>query len=100
MTEVRWTDSAQDDLAAIQSNLRRISDQAADELPGRLIDRTALLSEQPRMGRVIPEFGNALLRELIEGGFRLLYEVFPDRVEVWAVAYGREQLIKSAERSR
>lgn len=46
------------------------------------------------MGRVIPEFGNPLLRELIEGGYRLLYEVFPDRVEVWGVAYGRERLIK------
>lgn len=50
------------------------------------------------MGRVIPEFGNPLLRELIEGGFRLLYEVFPDRVEVWAIAYAREQLVKGAEK--
>ena len=45
------------------------------------------------MGRVM-EFENVLLRELIEGGLRILYEVFPDRVEVWGVAYGREQLIK------
>jgi hypothetical protein len=33
------------------------------------------------MGRVIPELENVLLRELIEGGLRILYEVFPDRVE-------------------
>jgi hypothetical protein len=46
------------------------------------------------MGRTIPEFGNELLRELIEGEYRILYEVFPDRVEVWGIAYGREQLIK------
>lgn len=46
------------------------------------------------MGRVIPEFNNPLLRGLIEGPWRILYEVFPDRVEVWAVAYGREQLLK------
>lgn len=50
------------------------------------------------MGRMVPEFHNVLLRELIEGGFRILYEVFPDRVEVWGVAYGREQLIKPTPR--
>lgn len=94
MIGVRWTESAQDDLAAIQQSLRQLSEQAADRLPGRLIERTALLSEQPRMGRVIPELGSELLRELIEGNFRILYEVFPDRVEVWGVAYGREELIK------
>jgi toxin ParE1/3/4 len=94
LTPVVWTISAQDDLAAIQANLARVSEAASARLPTRLTDRSQLLEEQPRMGRTIPEFGNELLRELIEGEYRILYEVFPDRVEVWGIAYGREQLIK------
>lgn len=95
MIPVVWTESAQADLEVIQDNLRRLSDSAAERLPARLIDRTAMLGVHPQMGRTIPEFRNPLLRELIEGGYRLLYEVFPDRVEVWGIAYGREQLVKT-----
>ena len=46
------------------------------------------------MGRKIPEFDNELLRELVESEYRILYEVFLDHVEVWGIAYGREQLLK------
>jgi len=80
----------------IASSFARMSALAAERLPATLIARTAALAEFPLMGRVIPEFGNPLLRELIEGGLRILYEVFPDRVEVWGVAYGRETLIKDS----
>jgi plasmid stabilization system protein ParE len=96
LTPVLWTDSAQDDLAAIQANLRLVSASAADALVPRLIDRTAQLEDYPPMGRKIPEFDNDLLRDLIEGEYRIFYEVFPDRVEVWAIAYGREKLMKGA----
>jgi hypothetical protein len=54
-------------LEVIQDNLRRLSDSAAERLPARLIDRTAMLGVHPQMGRTIPEFRNPLLRELIEG---------------------------------
>jgi plasmid stabilization system protein ParE len=82
------------DLASVRYDLSILSPQAADRLPATLLRRALALADHPRMGRVIPEFGNPLLRELIEGGYRILYEVFPDRVEVWGVAYGREQLVK------
>ena len=94
MTPVVWTISAQDDLAAIRANVARVSEAAAARLRARLTDRSQLLEEQPRMGRTIPEFNNELLRELIEGEYRILYEVFPDRVKFWGIAYGRERLNK------
>ena len=39
----------------------------------------------PGSGRMIPEFQMEHLRELLEQEFRLLYEVFHDRVEVFGV---------------
>lgn len=32
---------------------------------------------------------NPYMRELIEGDYRILYERFPDRVEIFAVLHGR-----------
>lgn len=40
------------------------------------------------MGRVMPEFGNRYVRELIEGDYRIIYERFADRVEVLAIIHG------------
>jgi hypothetical protein len=42
---------------------------------------------------VIPEFQVESLRELLEDEFRILYEIYPDRVEVFGVVSARRQLL-------
>ena len=46
----------------------------------------------PFSGRIVPEFGIELVREVIEPPFRIIYEVFPDRVEVVAMRHGRQDI--------
>jgi len=58
-----------------------------------MIHRSAQLAEFPELGRVIPELGIEKLRELLEGEYRLMYELFANRVEVWGIAHGRQQLL-------
>lgn len=41
---------------------------------------------------MIPEFQMDRLREVIEEGFRLMYEVFDDRVEVFGVVSARQDV--------
>ncbi|MBE0611321.1 MAG: hypothetical protein IH609_18205 [Dehalococcoidia bacterium] len=50
------------------------------------------LAEFPWSGRVIPEFQTEHLREVLEQGFRILYEVFPDRIEVFGMISSRRNL--------
>ena len=57
-----------------------------------IVARGQQLSEFPRSGRVIPEFQTEHLREVLEQGFRILYEVFPDRIEVFGVISSRRNL--------
>lgn len=44
----------------------------------------------------MPEFENRYLRELIEGDYRIVYERFPDRVEIVTVAHGKQSFLPDA----
>jgi toxin ParE1/3/4 len=47
----------------------------------------------PELGRIVPEKGDASIRELIEGNYRIIYEVKdPDRVEILLVHHSSRPL--------
>ena len=50
------------------------------------------IAEFPLSGRQVREFGYAQVREVIEGEYRILYHVLPDRIEILAVVHGSMDL--------
>ena len=94
---IGWTAEAEADLAAIYEHFSVASPQGASRLLGGIVRRVDQLAEFPLSGRVIPELGVPLLRELIEGGYRLMYEVFSDRVEMFAVLHGARDIPSKPE---
>jgi plasmid stabilization system protein ParE len=53
-----------------------------DRLVAELFERIELLGDHPDMGRVVPEFGQPFLRELIHPPFRIVYRREPKKVRV------------------
>jgi plasmid stabilization system protein ParE len=47
-----------------------------------VFERVEALAAHPDLGRVVPEFGQAYLRELVEPPFRIVYRRDPGRVRV------------------
>lgn len=41
---------------------------------------------------MIPEFQSQRLREVLEQGYRILYQVFEDRIEVFGVVHSRQDV--------
>jgi len=89
---VRWSDKAKRDIRAIRNQHTAYSPISADTLVKSLARRTLQLAEFPESGRIIPEFDNVYLREVIEQDFRIMYERFPDEVVIIAVLPGRMSL--------
>lgn len=89
---VRWSDKAKRDIRAIRNQRTAYSSLSADALVKSLARRTLQLAEFPESGRIIPEFDNVYLREIIEQDFRIMYERFPDEVVIIAVLPGRMSL--------
>lgn len=61
-------------------------EQGAPEVGARLLaavfQRVEALVDHPDMGRVVPEFNQSILRELIHPPLRIVYRRDPERVRV------------------
>ncbi len=87
-----WSQEALDGLSAIQEYISRDNPHAAEQFIHRLVRRTNLLLEQPRMGRLVPEYDRPDLRELIEGNSRIIYLVQADAVALVSVIEAHRRL--------
>lgn len=56
--------------------------ETAERTLRRIPESVGLLAEQPDMGRVVPEFGQSSLRELVRPPFRIVYRREPEGVSV------------------
>jgi len=98
MAEVRWSPQALRDLDALGEYLDRSSPQYARSLVARLYAAGAALADFPLMGRQVPETELDHIREIVRDGYRIVYFVGEDVVEVLAVLHGRQDLRKKLRR--
>lgn len=92
MANVRWSHEAIDDLHAIGAYFERTSPQYARSIVARLYSAPEALAEHPHLGRYLPETEIEHVRELVRDGYRIVYLVSGDEVEVLAVLHGRQDL--------
>lgn len=78
MAQVIWTAQAIEDIERIAEYIAQESEQYASLLVSKLYARVQPLQQFPLMGRMVPEKGDPTVRELIEGNYRIIYEVLSD----------------------
>ena len=81
--KVIWAPSANADL---DEALARRAD--ATNLLEDILDAAASLSTLSERGRLVPEIGDAVTREIFVRDFRLMYEVSREHVHIVALMYG------------
>lgn len=59
--------------------------EVGERLLAEVFDRVQALADHPDMGRVVPEFDQPFLRELIRPPFRIVYRSDPQRVRIVCV---------------
>ncbi len=88
MTPVTWAPQAIEDVEAIRAYVARDSPSYADLLVERIVAAVTRLENHPLSGRVVPEVGDESLREVIHGGYRIVYRLKADIVEIATVSHG------------
>lgn len=73
--EVRWAESAFADLDEIAEYIAKDSDFYAATVVRELTDAARSLARFAERGRVVPEYQEPTIRELIVGNYRLVYEI-------------------------
>lgn len=86
MVKVIWAERAIDDLTSIAEYSSRYSDKFASSIVSKLFNKVHILKNMPRIGRIVPEKNDEQIRELIEGNYRIIYQIRgEERVEVLMV---------------
>lgn len=83
-----WTETARQDLLAIRRYIAADNPAAAKRWIDRLRERARNALALPLAGRQVPEFSRDDIRELIEGNYRIVYQVLEDCLVVLTVFEG------------
>ncbi len=94
MASVHWTVGAREDLRAIVEYIGQDSPTYAAATAGRITAAVERLERHPRLGRVVPEYEDETIRELIVGNYRIVYRLRRQRVGIVAVVYGSRDLLR------
>ncbi len=90
--KVEWTDPALDDLEIIRDYISKDSPYYARQFIERIFDAVGVLQGHQKIGRPVPEADHKNVRELIFQGYRIIYRVKLDRVQIAAVIHGSRNL--------
>ena len=66
--------------------------EVGERLLFEILEHIEPLSDHPEIGRIVPEFGQTFLRELIHPPFRIVYRLDPGRVRIVRVWRGERLL--------
>ncbi len=64
----------------------------------QLYGAVSRLEQFPQSGRQVPELALDHIRELIVEGYRIIYLIQNDEIDILAVAHGRQDLTKELAR--
>lgn len=93
MAEVKFTNQSLDDLEDIAEYISKDSIHYAGMLVEKLIRRTDILEQFPTIGRIVPELKNKLIREIIEGSYRIVYRIVSsEMIHILTFLHSRRKL--------
>lgn len=86
MVKVVWTDNAIKDLDDIGNYIAKNSVRYAGITVEKLFGAVDILEGYPRAGKMIPQFQNERIRELIRGNYRIAYKIVSEeRIDILTV---------------
>lgn len=95
--KVHWTDTALGHLEAIFAYIARDSEEYALRTVDRLTRRSRQIGNFPQSGRRVPEYDVEQIREVVEGSYRIIYYIKPNRIDILAVIHGSRNIRRPEE---
>lgn len=92
--KVLWTENSIQDLLAIKEFISLDSPDRAETWIGELYTSGENLVTFPQRGRIVPEFNQENIRELLIENYRLVYRVKANSIEILTIFEGHRRLSK------
>lgn len=96
MVKLNWTQLALSDLKDVHEYIANDSIRYAQITVNKIYSRVESLKIQPSLGRIVPEFENSSIKELIEGNYRIVhFLVSEDRIDILRIYHSARKLDKN-----
>lgn len=90
--EVKWSPEAIEDIESIAEYIARDSEYYARSVVTEILDIGRKISEDPLIGRVVPELSNENIRERFVYSYRVVYLIESSVITIVAVIHGKRLL--------
>lgn len=95
MVKIKWNDEAISDIDEIAEYIASESFAYAALQTELFFDRVENLKMNPFLGPIVPELNNEKVRQLVEGNYRIIYEIKSNTIiEILCVIHGMRILEK------
>ena len=95
MAKIHWTVGARRDLHEIINYIADDSPAYAINFAERIILAVDRLETFPKLGRIVPEYQDTNVRELIVGNYRVVYRIQGDHIGIAAIAHASRDLLRN-----
>ena len=75
MVKIVWTKASIEDLKELFDYIAEDSIRYASITVNKIYQKIQIISDKPFIGRIVPEFNEKLIRELISNNYRLIYRI-------------------------
>ena len=75
MVRIVWTEVSIEDLKEIFDYIAKDSVRQATITVNKIYQRAQVITDNPNIGRIVPEFNEKLIREVIAGNYRIIYRI-------------------------
>jgi toxin ParE1/3/4 len=73
--KIYFTSGSKSDIAEIVETISHDNPQAANEWVNSIFNSVKKLIDFPEMGRIVPEYSEDTIREIIKGQYRIVYKI-------------------------
>ncbi len=87
-----WSKRARTDLEEIISYIAQDSPTAASNFATKIIEASSVLERFPTVGRIVPEFGDPNIREILYRNYRIVYQTSENTALIVTVFHGSRPL--------
>jgi len=94
VAKIRWTVGARRDLHEIINYIADDSPAYAINFAERIILAVDRLETFPKLGRIVPEYQDTNVRELIVGNYRVVYRIQGNHIGIAAIAHASRDLLR------
>lgn len=89
---IRWSPRAVSQLEEICEHIAEDSERYATLFAKRIMGIVKSISQFPKAGRMVPEYGNSDLREKIYNNYRIVYRLKNETIEIVVITHGARLL--------